>query len=530
MNSTPDNKGTNSTAQQNENKTVQNYFQNYPYQYPYYYNPYGYYYGYNVAQPFYMPTPAYYPTQPSSTNYLQPPLYPPMASSAPSLQRPTLPLPLPASLTAATTTNVQTNIVNQRAQFAPVNPFASLSIKKNSVQLDKIPHIFKNNSNYSTKNNESVEMSKHLVKEAPKKEIPQSLKDFVARSFKNCRSEEDKDVLSVQIKDFLKNCVEDGSAFTKSWQNMSPLRACSIQNTISIDSTKKLERQQRFVADKAIPTRLEPITSVNPPFIFPQNKSSDHITAIVGSSTTLEKSYLRLTTEPDPTLIRPVEILRKSYEHVIKKWAQTQNYHYVCEQFKSIRQDLTIQGIRNEFTVKVYEENARISLKMSDREEFNQCQTCLKQLYREGIKGNEIEFIIYNILYLIYTSNHIELANLISTLTPDIENECHVKLALKLYSAFCDVNFVKFFQIYEKIDMPYAKALIDMFIDRLRLIAFKTIISAYLPNISQTFIATSLSFKDTNQLHEWLTNQNIPFHTNEDLDCKSVRIHLNSLT
>ena len=40
-----------------------------------------------------------------------------------------------------------------------------------------------------------------------------------------------------------------------------------------------------------------------------------------------------------------------------------------------------------------------------DREEFNQCQTCLKSLYKEGHNGHEEEFIAYKIIYDIYTDN-----------------------------------------------------------------------------------------------------------------------------
>ncbi len=55
-----------------------------------------------------------------------------------------------------------------------------------------------------------------------------------------------------------------------------------------------------------------------------------------------------------------------------KKWKKGEaDYRYIDEQFRSMRQDLTVQRIKNQLAIKIYETHARIALEMADLDQFN---------------------------------------------------------------------------------------------------------------------------------------------------------------
>lgn len=204
---------------------------------------------------------------------------------------------------------------------------------------------------------------------------------------------------------------------------------------------------------------------------------SEPLGPVVGRSQKLEKNYFRLTAPPKPEEVRPPEVLQQTLELLKKKWLQDNNYGYICDQFKSLRQDLTVQHIKTEFTINVYEIHARIALEKGDLGEYNQCQTQLRALYKQNLGGHPVEFKAYQILYYIYTCNRTDMNDLLSDLTPADKKTKAVVHALAVRSALALGNYHQFFKLY--LSPPNMGAyLMDMFIERERLAALAAISKA----------------------------------------------------
>jgi SAC3 family protein LENG8/THP3 len=207
------------------------------------------------------------------------------------------------------------------------------------------------------------------------------------------------------------------------------------------------------------------------------SEEPDRIGPVVGTSQQIEKRYLRLTAPPKPETVRPLAVLAKTLEHLKMKWKTGSDYTWVCDQFKSLRQDLTVQHIKNEFTVSVYEIHARIALQKGDLGEYNQCQTQLKALYKQGLGGHPAEFLAYRILYLLYTCNRSDMNDVLASLTEAEKSEPAVRHALEVRSARALGNYHKFFKLF--LEAPYMGAyLMDMFVPRERLAALANICKA----------------------------------------------------
>jgi hypothetical protein len=245
-----------------------------------------------------------------------------------------------------------------------------------------------------------------------------------------------------------------------------------IKDTGASKHNEKIEkRKQRFGAQR----------DSSPPSQYPSARNDyaddEPIGPVVGTCQRLEKNYFRLTSAPKPEEIRPQEVLEKALVLMKSKWRKEGNYQYICDQFKSMRQDLTVQHIKNGFTIEVYELHARIALEHKDLGEYNQCQTQLRALYSLDLGGHPAEFLAYRILYFIFTQNRTGMNDVLADITPELKKEPALRHAMAMRSAVASGNYHKFFRLY--LDVPNMGAyLVDQFITRERLAALASICKA----------------------------------------------------
>jgi hypothetical protein len=216
----------------------------------------------------------------------------------------------------------------------------------------------------------------------------------------------------------------------------------------------------------------------SPPMQYPAAQADyvdyESIGPVVGTCQRLEKNYFRLTSAPKPEEIRPQAVLEKTLVLLKSKWREQGNYQYICDQFKSLRQDLTVQHIKNGFTIEVYELHARVALENTDLGEYNQCQTQLRALYSLDLGGHPAEFLAYRILYFMFTQNRTGLNDVLADITPELKKEPALRHALAMRSAAASGNYHKFFKLY--LEVPNMGAyLVDQFVTRERLAALAII-------------------------------------------------------
>jgi len=453
--------------------------------------------------------------------------------------------------------NAQNGITKGRKK-SPWEKAPQTQSQPNTLTQEKSEILLKAINRISQKQDAKPQPAKPDILED--KTLPESARIYIINGFAKCHTAAEKDYMRTLLRQLMENAKMNGELFTKKWSETElpklareiqhptitiPIRGNPIQqislvpNLAPEELKKRNQRKNRFgdISEQdsyqkaASPLKIfnGSHNSARPTqLILPKSKyaKSEEDTesldfGIKGTCTKLEKEYFRLTDDPDPSNVRPEEVLKKTLKLLKQKWKQkTADYAYICDQFRSIRQDMMVQRIKDEFAAEVYETHARIALESRDIAHFNQCQTQLDELFDSGVKGHKEEFLGYQILYAALHNMDIELSQILKKLTlKDKQNEA-IKHSLKIVSALNTQNFHAFFKLYKNAP-NMSSYLIDMFIERLRLLALISIASVYITGISIDLVTEFLAFENNEKCKLFIISAGGKINdTINKLDCK----------
>jgi hypothetical protein len=251
-----------------------------------------------------------------------------------------------------------------------------------------------------------------------------------------------------------------------------------------------------------------------------EDSNLSHVTAdpIVGTCQTVEKDYYRLTSAPTSLTVRPFSVLVKALELVKKRWKSNLDYSYCCNQLKSLRQDLMVQHVKNEFTVQVYEIHGRIALESGDFGEFGQCQSQLHELYRSGITGNNAEFAAYKILHYLKWNrwNDVHLIDFIDfQLPPAVRSHPAVQHAIQVRKSLAINSYVNFFRLYQETP-NMGIYLLDSVANKMRRKSLNILIHAYRPKLEVELVNKLLAFDSLKECRQYLSSLNLVMDSDRD--------------
>eukprot|EP01114_Cavostelium_apophysatum_P014610 TRINITY_DN3828_c0_g1_i1.p1 TRINITY_DN3828_c0_g1~~TRINITY_DN3828_c0_g1_i1.p1 ORF type:complete len:329 (+),score=78.97 TRINITY_DN3828_c0_g1_i1:42-1028(+) len=254
----------------------------------------------------------------------------------------------------------------------------------------------------------------------------------------------------------------------------------------------------------------------------------DDTIPLVGTCQTMEKKYWRLVSKPDPSTVRPEEILKKWFEVLKNRWESHRDYEYVCDQLRAVRQDLTLQYIRNEFAVEVYESNSKIALENNDMHEFFVCLCQLNVLYEEGIAGCRDEFTAYRLLYAALTRNFFAVSDVLNKLISQERFEILDSLddpesilvhSMEVLRALQVDDYRKFFKLYKRAP-KHSKYLMRTKVDEIRCDALRAFAKAYRPTLQTEYIEVTLGFGSQQEcLHFLVKNKAVLNENSSEMKC-----------
>lgn len=270
---------------------------------------------------------------------------------------------------------------------------------------------------------------------------------------------------------------------------------------------------------------------------------------IKGTCQTLEKAYLRLTAPPRAELVRPEPVLQRHLQNLkLERQKRSHDYLWFCSQLKAVRQDCTVQRIQNAFTVDVYETHARMALEERDLNEYNQCQTQLKELYavleKEGNSDadglrNRNEFLAYRLIYYVflavenqkYDGGSSDIFKIMLSLSFEQKQDALIRYALAVREACCSdiLDYHAFFVLQRNCPTTGASHLMDRVVPPMRYKALQRICKGYRPStVAVSFVLEELGFENESHVFglAWLRSCGcVLSHADKELVTKDTVIH-----
>lgn len=337
-----------------------------------------------------------------------------------------------------------------------------------------------------------------------------------------------------------------------------------IEAPTSKEQAARMDRAHRFAKEAAKFASESSKSGRNTPTMQEMKKRD---ASAVGTNLTLEKKYFRLTEAPSMATVRPPEVLVESLKLVKQRWTANGDYEYVKDQLKSIRQDLTVQHIRDgDLVTQVYQTHARIALECADHAEYNQCQAVLKSLHAAALErvmaasgmdadagtstkkskkrsfsdrkrssveiasipgvDDIAEFTAYRLLYAAGAGSKSERSEALLRELRDVpkvlKTHPFVTHALEVCEAKASSNFHRFFALYAKVPRMGAY-LMDIMAPSVRHDAIRAMIRAYAPTVPVDFVARVLGFDAPADARAYLIEHHFAVIDDDDrVDCKAT--------
>lgn len=200
------------------------------------------------------------------------------------------------------------------------------------------------------------------------------------------------------------------------------------------------------------------------------------------------KRFARTVDDPKASDFRTRDALHRTMTHLSRILDRTDVrfglvHKFLWDRYRSVRQDLYIQGIEDDFAIKIFEQIVRFHV-LSEHElceedqtvtnmegfnshlnleQMNKALISLADMYTKAAADgrpapNEAEFRAYHLLSLMsqhgkFKGDQQAFLSILQGLRPEVRNAPVVQWVLKLRSSFYSRNYIRFFKLI--LDAPY---------------------------------------------------------------------------